>query len=82
MARYRHKDETDLAWNKIRRRITRELDTQIADWREKALNELLTDAWTRYAASLEKGEVLEIAPSLKEFVAGALEQAINLQEAS
>lgn len=79
MARYRQKDETDLAWNKVRRRITRELDTQLADWRERVLNELLSDAWTKYAAALDKGEVLELAPSLKEFVAGALDQAIDVR---
>jgi hypothetical protein len=49
VARYREKDETDLRWNRIRRRLTRELDTQIADWREDALNKLLSDAWEKYA---------------------------------
>lgn len=77
MARYRNKDETDLAWNRIRRRITRELDTQIADWREEALNSLLTDAWTQYAKSLETGAVLELDAGYAEFVSKALEAAVN-----
>lgn len=77
MARYREKDETDLRWNRIRRRITRELDTQIADWREEALNTLLSDAWARYVKSLESGEVLELDAGYAEFVGKALEDAVR-----
>ena len=77
MARYRNKDETDLAWNRIRRRITRELDTQIADWREEALNDLLSDAWMQYAKSLETGATLELDAGYPEFVSKALESAVK-----
>jgi hypothetical protein len=45
LARYRSKDEIDLTWNRIRRRATRELDTQIADVREELLNRLLSKLW-------------------------------------
>ena len=79
MARYRSKDSTDISWNKIRRRITRELDLQIADWREEALNELLTSAWTKYAASLSSGDVLEVEAHYEEWVAKALEEAITIK---
>lgn len=78
MARYRSKDETDLAWNRTRRRITRELDIQIADWREKALDALLTSAWKQYAASLSAGETLELEASYETFVAKALDDAVSL----
>lgn len=60
MARYRVKDETDLRWNSIRRRITRELDLQIADVREAMLNRLLGSAWEQYADALSTGRVLEL----------------------
>lgn len=56
MARYREKDELDLAWNKIRRRITREIDTRIMDFREELLNDALTAAWDKYTKALEQGE--------------------------
>lgn len=56
MARYREKDELDLAWNKIRRRITRDTDTRIMDFREELLNKLLVAAWDKYADALEKGD--------------------------
>jgi hypothetical protein len=78
VARYRQKDETDLAWNRIRRRITRELDTQIADWREDALDKLLSEAWTHYAKSLESGEVLQLEAGYKEMVSTALNQAVKV----
>lgn len=79
MARYRTKDETDLQWNRIRRRITRELDSQIINWREAALNRLVTDAWTTYAAQLESGEVRELEPAYSQFVKDALDDAIDTQ---
>lgn len=60
MARYREKDELDLAWNKIRRKITRELDTRIMDAREEWLNELLVAAWDEYTKAIDKGTVPEL----------------------
>lgn len=60
MARYREKDETDLAWNRIRRRLTRELDTEIQNAREEALNALLTKAWAEYVEALGEGKVPEV----------------------
>ena len=75
MARYRSKDDTDLRWNKIRRRITRELDTQIMDVREEALNKLLSEAWTTYVKSLESGDVLQLEAGYPEFIEKAIEDA-------
>lgn len=60
MARYREKDDTDLAWNRIRRRITRELDTEIQNAREDALNQLLSKAWHEYTEALGEGKVPEV----------------------
>ena len=82
MARYRQKDEIDLRWNAIRRRITRELDTQIAEWREEYLNQLLSRAWDRYAKQLESGEVEALKPQFEQFVGVALSQVIDAQPAA
>lgn len=78
MARYRSKDSTDITWNKIRRHATRELDTQIADWREIALDTILSALWTQYAASLSSGETLELEASYSTFVSEALDDALNV----
>ena len=78
MARYRSKDETDLVWNRIRRRLTRELDTQVMDWREEALNKLLTDAWERYAKALDSGSMLQVEGDYKAWVSKALSEQIQL----
>jgi hypothetical protein len=79
VARYRSKDEIDLRWNRIRRRITRELDLQIADWREQALNELLGGAWDEYKKAIASGEVLELEASYTQFVAEALSGVIDVE---
>lgn len=79
MARYRTKDEADLAWNALRRRITRELDLQVAEWRERALNDLLGKAFTEFAKSLTTGETLELVPSYTKFVGEALSDVIDVK---
>lgn len=60
LARYREKDETDLAWNRIRRHVTRELDTEIQNRREEALNALLSKAWHEYTQAIGEGRVPEV----------------------
>ncbi len=77
MARYRSKDSTDLRWNNIRRRITRQLDLEIAEWREDALNKLLGSAWEKYAAALTTGEVVELEAHYEKWVALALDDVIG-----
>lgn len=81
MARYRTKDDVDLRWNKIRRRLTRELDIQIADFREEALNALLGGAWEKFRKALESGEVLELEADYETWVARALEQHVTIKPA-
>lgn len=54
MARYREKDETDLAWNHTRRQLTRDLDTRIQNLREDLLNDILSEAWKKYIKELSK----------------------------
>lgn len=77
MARYRSKDETDLAWNRIRRSLTRELDTRVQNFREVVLNRLLTHAWDEYAKSLERGEEIAIESEYKDWVTRAFEQNVQ-----
>jgi hypothetical protein len=79
MARYRQKDDVDLRWNRIRRRITRELDIQIADWREAALNELLSGAWEQYKTALGTGDVLELEAKYESFVKDVLDDVIDVR---
>lgn len=83
MARYRTKDETDLRWNRIRRQITRELDTQIASWREEQVNNLLSAAWDTYAKSLQTGDVFEVESDyVSEWVTKSLEESITIKPIS
>lgn len=79
MARYRTKDDVDLAWNKVRRTITYEVRRQAADAVEEILNRLLAEAWTEFAKSLEKGEVLVLEPDYKQFVFKTLQEVIHVE---
>lgn len=82
MARYREKSPEDLRWNRIRRRLTRELDIQIADWREEALNTLLTGAWEKYVEALNSGKTLEIESDYRDWVNEALRKEVVLEVVS
>lgn len=77
MARYRQKDSTDLAWNDIRRRITRQLDTEIKAVREYWLNKLLTGAWDEFEKSLESGEELVLESDYRQWVDTAIREVIG-----
>lgn len=78
MARYRQKNEDDLRWNRIRRRLTRELDTRIGDYRDDKLNTILSLAWDEYAQSLETGDKLEIEADYEDWVTRSLEQSVRV----
>lgn len=78
MARYRTKDEVDMRWNDIRRRLTCELRLQIKAFEERALNELLGGAWEEFSRQLESGEVKELESSYKQWVAEALEGSVTV----
>lgn len=81
MARYKNKDELDLRWNRIRRRLTRELDIQIADWREEALNRILSGAWEKYTEAISSGKVLELEARYETFVGAVLDDVIDVDAA-
>ncbi len=72
MARYREKDETDLVWNRVRRHLTRDLDTRIMNFREELLNRVLSDAWNKYAKAIESGTLIELEDAATSWVEEAL----------
>jgi len=76
-ARYREKDETDLIWNKIRRQVTRDLDTRIQNFREELLNEMLTAAWERYVAAIETGSLVELEDEATRWVDDLLKRQLR-----
>ncbi len=68
MARYRHKDETDLAFNRIRRRITAEVDLAVRDVREVILNDSLSKAWEEFTTAVGEGKLPEVEARYEKFV--------------
>jgi hypothetical protein len=68
VARYRSKSEDDLVWNRIRRQITRDLDTAIANWREETLNNLLDPAWEEYTKRVATGELKQLEAKYSKLV--------------
>jgi len=77
VARYREKSPEDMAWNRIRRELTRALDTEIQNRREEALNKLLGGAWDEYVAALEKGTVRELEAKYQSFISGIVDDVVR-----
>ncbi len=77
MARYREKSPDDLVWNRIRRELTRALDTGIQNRREEALNKLLAGAWDEYVKALDKGEVRELESKYQSFITGIVTEVVH-----
>jgi hypothetical protein len=73
MARYRTKDEVDLRWNAIRRAATARIDLETKAWRERRLNEVLSELWEKFAAGINQGEVLELEPEYEQWIADSLD---------
>lgn len=80
MARYRQKDETDLVWNRIRRQITRDLDTEIQNRREEVLNELLSGAWTDYTKAIGSGELREVEAKYSNLITEIVKDIVRPRE--
>ena len=76
-ARYREKDETDLTWNRIRRQVTRDLDTRIQNFREELLNEMLTASWEKYVAAIETGSLVELEDEATRWVDDVMKRQLR-----
>lgn len=76
-ARYRTKDETDIVWNKIRRQVTRDLDTRILNFREELLNEILTASWDKYTQAIETGSLVELEDEATRWVDDLLRRQLR-----
>jgi hypothetical protein len=72
LARYRTKDEVDLRWNAVRRAATARIDLETKAWRERRLNEVLSELWTNFAEGINQGEILELEPEYEQWIADAL----------
>lgn len=82
MARYRHKDETDLAWNKIRRTITAAIDVEVRNVREEILNIALSKAWEDYAEALGEGKIPEVEGRYAKLVKAVVSDVVPQLEES
>jgi hypothetical protein len=77
LARYREKTPDEIAWNDLRRRLTRSLDTEIAAFREVVLNKLLTGAFDEYTKSLESGEQIVLENNVAAWIGDAMTQVLT-----
>ena len=80
MARYRQKDSTDLVWNRIRRQITRDLDTEIQNRREDVLNDLLSGAWDDYTRAIGSGELREVEARYSRLISEIVKDVVQPKE--
>lgn len=66
-----------MVWNRIRRELTRSLDTEIMNRREEALNKLLGGAWDQYVTALESGSVRELESKYQGLISGIVDDVVR-----
>jgi hypothetical protein len=76
MARYRTKSEDDLVWNRIRRQITRDLDTEIQNRREEVLNIVLDEAFRDWQKAIQTGELKQIEAKYGKLVSAIVQDIV------
>jgi hypothetical protein len=69
-----------LVWNRIRRQITRDLDTEIQNRREEALNDLLSKAWEDYTKAIGTGKLVEVEAKYSKLVAEIVKDVVAPRE--
>lgn len=81
MARYMVKNDTDLAWNHIRRVATAQVRLEARAWEERRLNEVLAPLQERFEAAITSGELRELEPGYETWVKDALTVATTINAA-
>lgn len=78
MAKYRTKTEDDLVWNRIRRQLTRDLDTEIQNRREEVLNIVISGAFTEWQQALKTGELKQVEAKYTKLVKTIVQDVVAI----
>jgi hypothetical protein len=69
-----------MAWNRIRRQITRDLDTEIMNNREDVLNILLAKAFDDFVDAVQSGEVKQVESRYTDLVKNVVRDLVPAAE--
>jgi len=80
VARYRHKSDEDLTWNRIRRTITMSVRLEAANAVEEILNKALQEGWEKYTKALGQGNLPEIEATYSDLARAVVQDALKAPE--
>jgi hypothetical protein len=76
---YKPKNEVDLAWNAIKQVVNAKVNMEVAIYRERRKNDLLSEIWPQFKDALTSGEILELETESSNWVRDAL-QTVDINE--
>ena len=73
------KSEEQLAWDLVKAAVRNQVNLETFAYRNRRINEILSEVWPAFQASLSGEEVLEIDPEYATWVTEALEAAREIE---
>ena len=75
MPHFRSKTEDELAWDLIKAAVRSKVNLEVAAYRNRRVNEMLSELWPAYQASLSGETILEIEPEFETWITDAIQVA-------
>lgn len=69
---YTPKTEEQLAWDRVKAVVTAKINLEVADYRMRRRNEMLSELWPAFQASLNGETVLDIDPEMEHWVSDSV----------
>lgn len=66
------KTEEALAWDRVKAVVTAKINLEVADYRMRRRNEMLSELWPAFQASLSGETVLDIDPEMEHWISDSV----------
>lgn len=72
MPHFRSKTEDELAWDLVKAAVRARVNLEVSSYRNRRVNEMLTELWPAFQASLSGETILEIDPEYETWISDAI----------
>jgi predicted LPLAT superfamily acyltransferase len=71
------KTEEQLAWDLVKAAVRSQVNLEVANYRNRRINEILAELWPAFEAALMGETILELDPQYETWVSNALEAGVE-----
>lgn len=72
---FRSKTEDELGWDLIKAAVRAKTNLEVHAYRNRRVNEMLTELWPQYQAALSGESILELEPEYETWITDAIQVA-------